>query len=262
MIPITDIRAWGNTVSWQYDQQIEQDLVISRSLIEIFQDPFLSEHLAFRGGTALHKLYLTSHARYSEDIDLVQKDPGPIKGIIDALRKALLFLGDPRIRQKTNNNTMIFRFNSESDPPVPMRLKIEINCREHISILGFKQSNISVDTRWFRGSAPVQTYFLEELLGTKLRALYQRKKGRDLYDLYKAITVLDTDQEKIVSCYKSYMKFGSFRLPTRKQYTNNLTEKLSDLEFINDTKALLQAGESYDPKVAFEFINEELLSKL
>ena len=100
MIPITDIRAWGNTVSWQYDQQIEQDLVIIRSLVEIFQDPFLSEHLAFRGGTALHRLYLTSHARYSEDIDLVQKEPGPIKGIIDTLRKALLFLGDPRIRQK------------------------------------------------------------------------------------------------------------------------------------------------------------------
>ncbi|KPL09558.1 MAG: hypothetical protein AMS26_22735 [Bacteroides sp. SM23_62] len=70
MIPITDIRAWGNTVSWQYDQQIEQDLVICRSLIEIFKDPYLLKHLAFRGGTAIHKFYLTSHARYSEDIDL------------------------------------------------------------------------------------------------------------------------------------------------------------------------------------------------
>ena len=120
MIPITDIRAWGNTVSWQYDQQIEQDLLISRSLVEIFQDPYLSEHLAFRGGTALHKLYLTSHARYSEDIDLVQKDPGPIKGVIDGLRSTLLFLGDPKVRQKANNNTLIFRFDSESDPPVPV----------------------------------------------------------------------------------------------------------------------------------------------
>jgi predicted nucleotidyltransferase component of viral defense system len=262
MIPITDIRTWGNIVPWSLDQQIEQDLVICRSLVEIFQDPYLSEHLAFRGGTALYKLYLTSHARYSEDIDLVQKNPGPIKGIIDGLRKALLFLGDPRVRQKANNNTLIFRFDSESDPPVPMRLKVEINCREHISILGFKQSNISVDTRWFQGSAPVQTYSLEEILGTKLRALYQRKKGRDLYDLYKAIAVLDTDQEKILTCYKSYMKFGSFKIPTRKQYINNLTEKLSDLEFINDTKALLQAGESYDPKEAVELLNEELLSKL
>ena len=143
-----------------------------------------------------------------------------------------------------------------------MRLKIEINCREHFSVLGYKQRDISIDTRWFKGSALVHTYALEELLGTKLRALYQRKKGRDLYDLYKAIILLDTDQEKILSCYKSYMRFGSFKMPTRKQYINNLTEKLADLEFINDTKALLQAGESYDPKVAFEYINEELLSIL
>jgi predicted nucleotidyltransferase component of viral defense system len=262
MIPNTDIRAWGNKVPWKLDQQIEQDLVICRSLIEIFKDPYLSEHLAFRGGTALHKLYITSHARYSEDIDLVQKDSGPIKGVIDGLRSAFLFLGDPKVRQKANNNTLIFRFDSESDPPIPMRLKIEINCREHFSVLGYKQREISVDSRWFKGSALVHTYALEEILGTKLRALYQRKKGRDLYDLYKAITVLDTDQEKILSCYKSYMKFGSFKIPTRKQYINNLTEKISDLEFINDTKALLQAGESYDPKVAFELITKELLSKL
>lgn len=262
MIPITDIRAWGNTVSWQHDQQIEQDLVICRSLVEIFKDPYLSEHLAFRGGTALHKLYLTSHARYSEDIDLVQRYSGPIKGIIGGFRSTLSFLGNPRIRQKANNNTLIFRFDSESDPPVPLRLKIEINCREHFSILGFKQSDISVDTRWFKGSAPVQTYSLEELLGTKLRALYQRKKGRDLFDLYKAIAILDADQEKILTCYKSYMKFSGFQIPTRKQYINNLTEKLSDLEFINDTKALLQAGESYEPQQAYEFLAEGLFSKL
>ncbi|MGH2469017.1 MAG: nucleotidyl transferase AbiEii/AbiGii toxin family protein [Chloroflexota bacterium] len=36
---------------------------------------------------------------------------------------------------------------------------------------------------WFTGSADVPTFALEELLGTKLRALYQRRKGRDLFDL-------------------------------------------------------------------------------
>jgi hypothetical protein len=81
---------------------------------------------------------------------VVQKDPGPIKGIIDGLRSTLSFLGDPRVRQKANNNTLIFRYDSESDPPVPMRLKVEINCREHFSILGFKQRNISLETRWFK----------------------------------------------------------------------------------------------------------------
>jgi predicted nucleotidyltransferase component of viral defense system len=222
----------------------------------------LSEHLAFRGGTALHKLYLTSHARYSEDIDLVQKKPGPIKSIIDRLRKVLSFLGNPKVKQKSNNNTLIFRFNSEFTPPVPLRLKVEINCREHFSILGYKERDFSVDSRWFKGSAHIQTYNLEELLGTKFRALYQRKKGRDLFDLYQALAVLKPDPGIILSCYASYMDYNGVKVPTKKQFTNNLTEKLSDIEFLNDTNGLLRTGEIYRPKEAFEFLHEELFSKL
>ena len=262
MIPSNDIIEWSDTAPWISSEHVEQDLVICRSLVEIFSDAYLSEHLAFRGGTALHKLYLTSHARYSEDIDLVQKKPGPIKSIIESLRKVLSFLGDPKVKQKSNNNTLIFRFDSESTPPVPLRLKVEINCREHFSILGYKESDFSVDTRWFKGSAQIQTYNLEELLGTKFRALYQRKKGRDLFDLYQALAILKPDPGIILSCYSSYMDFNGVKVPTKKQFINNLTEKLSDIEFLNDTNALLRTGEIYRPKEAFEFLNEELFSNL
>ena len=65
MIPITDIRAWGNVVPWKNAEQIEQDLVISRSLVEIYTDKYLNENLAIRGGTAIHKLLFTSQPRYS-----------------------------------------------------------------------------------------------------------------------------------------------------------------------------------------------------
>jgi len=262
MIPSNDIIEWSDTAPWISSEQVEQDLVICRALVEIFSDAYLSEHLAFRGGTALHKLYLTSHARYSEDIDLVQKKPGPIKSIIDRLRKVLSFLGNPKIKQKSNNNTLIFRFNSESTPPVPLRLKVEINCREHFSILGYKERDFSVDSRWFKGSAHIQTYNLEELLGTKFRALYQRKKGRDLFDLYQALAVLKPDPGIILSCYASYMDYNGVKVPNKKQFTNNLTEKLSDIEFLNDTNGLLRTGEIYKPKEAFEFLYEELFSKL
>ncbi len=262
MIPSNDIIEWSDTAPWISSEQVEQDLVICRSLVEIFTDAYLSEHLAFRGGTALHKLYLTSHTRYSEDIDLVQKKPVPIKNIIDTLRKVLSFLGDPKVKQKSNNNTLLFRFDSESTPPMPLGLKVEINYREHFSILGYIENDFSVDSRWFKGSAQIQTYNLEELLGTKLRALYQRKKGRDLFDLYQALTILKPDPGIILSCYASYMEFNGLKVPTKKQFTNNLTEKLSDIEFLNDTNALLRTGEIYRPKEVFEFINEELLSKI
>lgn len=65
MIPQYDIIAWSNHVPWKTNEQVEQDLVICRSLVEIFKDDFLAKSLAFRGGTALHKLYLYPESRYS-----------------------------------------------------------------------------------------------------------------------------------------------------------------------------------------------------
>ena len=64
MIPSNDIIEWSDTAPWISSEQVEQDLVICRSLVEIFADAYLSEHLAFRGGTALHKLYLTSYLKF------------------------------------------------------------------------------------------------------------------------------------------------------------------------------------------------------
>lgn len=90
MIPQSAIEEWRNKVPWQTNEQVEQDLIICRVLTEIFKDSFLAENLAFRGGTALHKLYLSPQPRYSEDIDLVQIKAGPIKPIIDKLRDETL----------------------------------------------------------------------------------------------------------------------------------------------------------------------------
>jgi hypothetical protein len=70
MIPQVYITEWAGQVPWQTNEQVEQDLVICRALVEICSDEFLAKSLASRGGTALHKLYLNPQPRYSEDIDL------------------------------------------------------------------------------------------------------------------------------------------------------------------------------------------------
>src|SRR5260221_7729982 len=119
MIPQAYITEWRNKAPWPEDAQVEQDLVIERALIEIYTDPFLKEQLAFRGGTALHKLHIRPQARYSEDIDLVQMEAGPIKDTLKALRKRLAFVDEnPIVRQKANNNTILFRFESEGGIPL------------------------------------------------------------------------------------------------------------------------------------------------
>lgn len=262
MIPTSEIKAWSNVVPWITDEQIEQDLVICRSLVEIFSNEFLAENLVFRGGTALHKLYLQPQQRYSEDIDLVQKKASPIKEIIVQLQKCMSFLGEPTIKQKANNNTLVYRFNSESVTPVSLRLKIEINCREHFSALGYTTKEFGVNTSWFKGSCNITTYHLEEMIGTKVRALYQRRKGRDLYDLYKALSLANLNIEQVLTCYHEYMKVVVDNPPTRKQFLQNMELKMKDVEFLDDTVSLLRIEEKYDYEKAYQLIKTNLLEKI
>ena len=93
MIPQRYILEWKKHVPWSNDAQVEQDLVISRALIELFKSPLLKENLAFRGGTAIHKLFIQPQVRYSEDIDLVQVTSSPIKPILVEIKRCLSFLG-------------------------------------------------------------------------------------------------------------------------------------------------------------------------
>src|SRR5258708_6934551 len=204
MIPQSYITAWRKKAPWQEDYQVEQDLVIERALVEIYADPFLKERLAFRGGTALHKLHLSPAVRYSEDIDLVQIKAEPFGPIIDKIRERISFLGKPTIKQKQHNNTIVYRFESEGG--IPSKLKIEVNCREHFTFYGIQDSKLLVDSEWFRGEASLPSYDITVLLGTKMRALYQRRKGRDLFDLHYAITQTNADPQKIIAAWKHYMK--------------------------------------------------------
>lgn len=263
MIPQAFITEWSNKVPWQTNEQVEQDLVICRALVEIFRDDFLAERMAFRGGTALHKLYLQPQPRYSEDIDLVQVHSEPIKETIVHLQKALSFLGKANIVQKKDNNTIYYRFASEFAPVQNLKLKIETNCREHFTVLGWEKKPFEVKSSWFEGSCNLTTYKIEELLGTKLRALYQRRKGRDLYDIWKALTNANVNPNLLIKCYKEYMTFSLEKpIPSKKEFLMNLEAKKSDADFLGDTAALLRPDEKYNHEEAFKIVTEILIERM
>ena len=176
MINRAAIMQWRTHVPWNANEQVEQDLIISRALVAIFSDDFLASKLAFRGGTALHKLYLSPQPRYSEDIDLVQIDAEPIKSTMYRLGEVLNFLPDRVTKQKRFNNTMLFRMESEIPPTVQIRLKVEINCFEHFNELGLVKIPFSVDNSWFTGQCELTTYRLNELLGTSYAHYISVKK--------------------------------------------------------------------------------------
>jgi len=195
------ITEWRGQAPWVSDLQVEQDLVISRALVELFARPGIAEVLAFRGGTALYKLHLRPAARYSEDIDLVQVSSSPIGPVLKEIRATLdPWLGEPRWKQGEGRVTLSYRFESEGLPSARMKLKVEINTREHFTVFGHRSHRFDVASRWFAGSAGVLTYELDELLGTKLRALFQRRKGRDLFDLALALRDARVDAKRVVEC--------------------------------------------------------------
>lgn len=210
----------------------------------------------------MHKLYLAPQPRYSEDIDLVQIESGPIKPIMYRLSEVLDWLPNRVTKQKRYNNTMLFRVESEVPPVVQIRLKVEINCFEHFNVLGFEKVPFRINNPWFTGEAELTTYKFEELLGTKLRALYQRKKGRDLFDLYVALQRRNIDVEKVMQCYNKYMEFVVGKVPSYKLFLNNMNEKMVDSEFTGDMQTLLRPDISFCPSEAYPLIYDTFIDRM
>jgi predicted nucleotidyltransferase component of viral defense system len=257
MIPREFLEKWKEDYPWE-NKFVEQDLVIARSLVEMFSDDFLREHLAFRGGTALHKLFIKPQVRYSEDIDLVQIRHEPINPMLKRIRERLSFLGQKRIvKQKFHNNVLIYHFDTEFPPIINMRLKIEINTREHLNLLGLQEISYEVKNGWFSGKCNVTTYQLEELLSTKYKAIYGRKKGRDLFDMYWALTHCELDIETLLYCCREHYKFAELKYPTNKQFILNMEGKLSDSEYVNEIFSVIRSNIDYNPHEAWDLIKEK-----
>lgn len=261
MIPQSSIDYWRSKAPWSSDLQVEQDLVLSRAVVEIFADDQLRELVAMRGGTVLNKLHFAGGSRYSEDIDLVKMHAGKGGPLLDALRKKLdPWLGVPKREIKERGMNLVYRFKSEAEQ-VPMRLKIEINTVEQFSVMGYVNAPYEVDSPWFAGKAVIKTFCLEELMGTKIRALYQRKKGRDLFDLWYAMEFCSCNPEATVNCFLEYMSRGGTSV-RRAEYSLNVRNKELDKIFTEDISALLRPGLNYDIEKAFKMVRVELITLL
>ncbi len=262
MIPQANITAWRRVVPWADDAQVEQDLVLSRATVELFTDPLLAGRIALRGGTALHKLVVEPPYRYSEDIDLVQTEAAPIGLILDAVRATLdPWLGKPTRDRGPGNVTLKYRFDSEIAPVRPLRLKIEINTREHFALNGLQRRTLAVQNPWFTGGCEIVTFANNELMGTKLRALYQRRKGRDLFDLWLCLEQHLIDPPDVVVCFLEYMQREGHGI-TRAQFEQNLHEKEQDRAFMNDIGPLLRPGLGYDSTSAMSMVRKSLIELL
>lgn len=257
MIPQAFITAWSRSVPWPTETQVEQDLVLSRLIIDIADHDLLGAELVLRGGTCLHKLHLSAPVRYSEDLDYVRRTRSAIGPYMAALREVATTVGLTEHSYEQNWQMAHMVFDAGPTSGVGrIRIKIETNIREINNFNERVTRPYAVDSQWWSGNADIPTFSIEELMGTKLRALYQRRKGRDLFDLWLVLTTLDPNDALIVDAFRHYIGGDIFGFA---DLAINLTAKLGNREFREDLVQLtMSAPADYDIDAAADLLMERL----
>jgi len=106
-------------------------------------------------------------------------------------------------------------------------------------------------------------YDIHEMLGTKMRAMFQRKRGRDLFDLYWALTKSSStvDSSAIIESFQHYLKQEG-TTAGRAEFVGILEAHLRDRGFCSDMEPLLRRGIIYDPQSAGIHVKTNLLNLL
>lgn len=257
MIPDAFITAWSAQAPWQYPYQVEQDLILSRLMIEIANDEVLGPELKMRGGTCLYKLHLSEPRRYSEDLDYVRSTHSGIKPYVEALRGIAAEVGLAVTAVNSSGPMVHLILDAEATVlPGRIRVKIETNIAETTPYREPITIPYAVMSGWWAGEGDIPTFAAEELLGTKLRALYQRSKGRDLFDHWLFLAGAEVDDAEIVGAFHHYMGDDAFTYP---ELVGNLRAKLDDAEFRDDLDELVTDGaDEYTVEEAGDLLMERL----
>ncbi|MGQ0842507.1 MAG: nucleotidyl transferase AbiEii/AbiGii toxin family protein [Sporichthyaceae bacterium] len=262
MIPQDAIAAWGVTRPWPSDEAIEQDLLLARAIVEIYRHPFLRDELAFRGGTCLHQLHLARPLRYSEDLDFVRLTHSPIGPVYRALREVGETMGISDVHTVPGRHPKVrWRVPATSDPQARLRIKIEMNTFETSPARPHVRIPFAVASpAYFVGDTDVLTFHPAELLATKLRALHQRKKGRDLFDLWLGLTEMGLDPDEILEAFGPYRPEAGY---TRGTALATFERHLRDPAFRGDLDLLVTAWpDGYDIDTAGALVVDRLLSRV
>ena len=257
MIPQAHVTHWSTLAPWPTLTQVEQDLLLNRLICEIANDEYLGSELVFRGGTCLHKLRISPSRRYSEDLDYVRMSEGGIQ----PLTSRLTILGEGlgfEVRTRIGPHPKVY-FRALSAEGGTLRIKVEVNTYERSPAEPLDHVAYTVASPYWSGSAAVKTFTTRELVATKIRALYQRKKGRDLFDLWLALTELGLTGDDLLAVFDPYRPPGL----TAARAADNLRAQLDDAQFRTDLEPLVgEWSVGYDLDAAGQFIIAEVHAKL
>jgi predicted nucleotidyltransferase component of viral defense system len=250
MNPVTqqDVLAHQAVVPWPSVIQVEQDLLLCLAMVAIFSHSPIAKQVAMRGGTVLHKIHLEPASRYSEDIDLVvidrQVSEEEIKtGIEDALLVVFgkaqqhfwenLKLSVRNVARPSRVLRFIYDIPSVMQPPRTLRVEVEVNVTERVPFLPVVYLPFSVSFQEDEQRADIASFDIHEMLGKKMRALFQRSKGRDLFDLFWAFneSKREISVSEVIRCFQHYMLQEQTKVG-RHEFTAHLADVVKAGHFV------------------------------
>jgi len=258
-----DLRVWADEQCLPDPLFAELDYRLVKALEAIYSDPYLSKRLCMKGGTAINKLYLLETSRLSVDLDFNQI--GPKEDVLKerpAIRKRLTELlkkQDSSYEIHSEHRYELTRIKTRYKTVTGLlwNFKIEISHVERFPILPPTEKPIKTST----GTANVLTYTLEELTATKLRALLERFKGRDIYDLY-FISQLKPNQTLTKKMFLYYF-YRSRKVFNPKVHYKNLNARYQGNNYGDDVSSFVKPTVSFNLKHAaqdvinqYSFINQ------
>lgn len=208
---------------------VEKDYVLGWMLYGIASSA-ASDSLAFKGGTALSKVYFPGKWRLSEDLDFTTTDdsemvvlgtgvmyevPGIVKkesGIDIELK------GDPLA------NPEFFRGKIKYTGPLSKNnIKIEISSEPFVGKVVRKSVPHAYDYPKFA----VKVYALDNLLAEKMRAVVERGKIRDYYDVWRLLKIRKFDKQELKELFLQKCKSkGVTFTGIEKMFPTDIVKKL------------------------------------
>jgi predicted nucleotidyltransferase component of viral defense system len=216
-----------------------------------------------KGGTAINKLYLAETSRLSVDLDFnhlgskeeVLEEKRVVRELIMELLKKQDNSYDVHYERPYGLTRIKARYKTVGGPI--QNFKIEISHVERFPIISPLRKKIKTPD----GLADVVTYTLEELTATKLRALLERFKGRDIYDLF-FISKLKPDPTVIRKMFLYYF-YRSRKVFNPNVHYKNLVKRYESGNYADDVSAFVKPTVTFDLNTAtkevisqYSFLND------
>lgn len=260
MISVEELTHWRSAVPWNDDEQVAQDLILARLVVEVANDPLLHRAVTFKGGTCLHKVWLDVPWRYSEDLDYQLTEPIDLRDLITAYRALGEKVGFSETNRNINSQFVHVLMTGTNHVGDPLRVKTDIQRAPRRLPDGTEPQEFHVDSPGFQGGGFIPAFPPEEIIASKVIAVYQRKRPRDLFDMWAAI------RSDLVEAKDVAASYGTYRPPdprhwTARQAARSLVERVTDHEYVADLAELARyAPVEYDlaenVSIAVELIDQ------